>query len=228
MEPSGQTLETFPLLALGWGTTEKEWVRALLGKEPRSWCKTFSCHPVSGGKRPFFWFLNELNLQIVINETVFCHDWCQKHFFSVLGCCAGDLTVRALSAEGTADTPLVSLRCSGDKCGLCILYSHGYLSPGLSVFADWYKICDANRAQKIFCIPQGPFPIMRLLEQFHGRRTSSGDCDPLLIGAESDLPREGWCGSSTPLHMAVPKACPCLRDTCSVLCIAFAERTAKN
>lgn len=38
-------------------------------------------------------------------------------------------------SEGTADMPLVSLRCSGDKCGLYILYSHGYWSPGLSVFA---------------------------------------------------------------------------------------------
>lgn len=38
-------------------------------------------------------------------------------------------------SEGTVDMPLVSLRCSGDKCGLYILYSHGYWSPGLSVFA---------------------------------------------------------------------------------------------
>lgn len=98
-------------------------------------CKTSSCQSVTSGRSRLFWFSNEQVLQVVINEAALCNDWCQKTLFSVLGCHAGDLSVRALSAEGTADMPLVSLRCSGDKCGPCILYSRGYLSPGLSIFA---------------------------------------------------------------------------------------------
>lgn len=117
----------FPTSGPGMKLKEGEW--ALLGKESRNLCKSFSCHPVTGGKSHLFWFSNEQDLQIVINEAALCQDWCQKFLFSVLGCCAGDLTVRAQQSV-TGDFELLR-----GQCGLWILYSHGYPSPALSVFA---------------------------------------------------------------------------------------------
>lgn len=85
--------------------------------------------------------------------------------------------------------PLVSLRCSGYKYVLLILHSYGYLSLDHFIFVlltgtDY----DPYMAQKIFCIPQRPLPIMHLLDHFHLRRTSSRDTDPVLICTASDLP----------------------------------------
>lgn len=97
MEPLGQTLETFPLLAQEWGTIKRGWVSI-------AWKRTQEiCAKLSGA---ILWLVEKVTswtgLQIVINEAALCHAWCQKPLFSVLGCGVGDLAVRTLSAGGTA------------------------------------------------------------------------------------------------------------------------------
>lgn len=74
--------------------------------------------------------------------------------------------------------------CSPDSTSLW-LFESGSL---YFCAADWYRLCDPYMAQKIFCIPQRPLPIMHLLDHFHLRRTSSRDTDPPLICAASNLP----------------------------------------
>lgn len=125
----------------------------------------------------------------MINEAALCCDWCQKPLCSLLGCHAGDLVVRALSSNGTADMPLVSLRCSGYKCVLLILHSYSYLRLDHFIFVPL-----TDTGSVIHTWPskssayQRPLPIMHLLDHFHLRRTSSRDTDPLVICTASDLP----------------------------------------
>lgn len=110
MELPGQTLETFPLLAQERGTIEREWV-SISGKNIAEIRAKLSA--------AILWLVGKVTFDFF-------------KIFQWTGLADCD-KMRLLC--GTADMSLVSLRCSGDKCGLCILYSHSYLSPGLSLFA---------------------------------------------------------------------------------------------